>query len=432
MNIISRFISLFFSTLFLLCLTYAFQAQAKPIDKWWEQVSPEIKEIKIKSPLDGNMQPALFYAPKDKKDETVPLMVILHSWSSSYDQRWAKNYGEKCIAAGWAFVRPHYRGPNNNPDATGSEKVVSDIVDAVEYAKKNAKIDEKRIFIAGDSGGGYTTLHMVGRKPDIWAGAIVGVPPTDLVDWYNYNKKYKGGYDKALIPSCGGKPGDKGADQEYKKRTPQTYLKNAINIPVDIKAGFYDKSVPFLHSIWAFNAIVPEKERVSEKLTAEWYQYMHENFYPKMKTDKNLIKTLTPPTSMLDKNPEKLPNSIHKIYFRKIFGNTILTIHDGGHGGATSASWPWIQKQKKLVDKASPETYFSVKTGTDQKFSVTASDGKGGPLTYSWNVDGKDMGITINELEYKASELGTKIVECAVKDQQGFKSLHIWVMKVSN
>ena len=161
-------------------------------------------------------------------------------------------------------------------------------------------------------------MHMVGRTPEIWAAAIVGVPPTDLVDWFNYNRKYGGGYDRALVPSCGGEPGSKKAEVEYKKRSPLTYLKNALNIPVDIKAGYFDKSVPFVHSVWAFNAIVPDKDRIPETLIQEWYKYTDEKFYSVMKKEKNLEKTVKPPETLVKDGIRKLENSTMKIFFQKI------------------------------------------------------------------------------------------------------------------
>ena len=117
------------------------------------------KEIKYQSLADQSEQLAMFYAPVSK--EPVPLMVALHTWSGNYKQKYHKAIEQWCIKHGWAYIHPDFRGPNNRPEATGSELVVADIVSAVEYAKGATQIDSSAIYIIGTSGGGYTALVTV-------------------------------------------------------------------------------------------------------------------------------------------------------------------------------------------------------------------------------------------------------------------------------
>lgn len=101
--------------------------------------------IRIKSTGDGGIQRCMWLAPEDK-GEAVPLLVSLHTWSKNYKMpnpippRW-------CAANNWAYIAPDFRGPNKTPQALGSDFAVQDIVDAVEWAKKNANID-----LRGDAG----------------------------------------------------------------------------------------------------------------------------------------------------------------------------------------------------------------------------------------------------------------------------------------
>ena len=136
------------------------------------------QEVKIKSSIDGTLQPCFVQAPAEGL-KNVPLLVGLHSWSTSYTSAHPRDFmAKECAERGWAFVYPHFRGPNKNPDACGSEKAVADVLDAVAWAQKEFDIDAKRIYIAGGSGGGEEPEYPEwkpwdGISKDYQKGAIV-------------------------------------------------------------------------------------------------------------------------------------------------------------------------------------------------------------------------------------------------------------------
>ena len=101
-----------------------------------------VSEVKFRSSADDSLQWTKFFAPP--AGEPVPLVVALHTWSSNWKQSSQKPIEEFCVKNGWAYLHPDFRGPNRTPQATGSALVVSDIVDAVEYACKQTKVDKKR------------------------------------------------------------------------------------------------------------------------------------------------------------------------------------------------------------------------------------------------------------------------------------------------
>ena len=88
-----------------------------------------IREITYLSRADKTLQPAMFYAPVT--EQRVPLIVALHTWSGDYRQRGHQRIAEWCLTNGWAFLHPNFRGPNDKPEATGSQLVVDDIVSGV-------------------------------------------------------------------------------------------------------------------------------------------------------------------------------------------------------------------------------------------------------------------------------------------------------------
>jgi len=279
----------------------------------------KVKEIKYQSSADHSEQPAMFYAPVSK--EPVPLMVALHTWSGNYKQKYHKAIEQWCIKHGWAYIHPDFRGPNNRPEATGSELVVADIVSAVEYAKGATQIDSSAIYLIGTSGGGYTALVMAGHHPDLWAGVSAWVPISDLAAWHAQGK-----HVEALEQSCGGAPGDSPAvDSEYAKRSPITFLSNAKGTTLHLHAGIKEKIVPISHSLLAFNELAEAKDRISDKDIAY--------FVKKRKVPPNLQVTLQD-RSYGEKQP----------LFTRKSGNATVTIFDGGHQLVATAAIAWIQK----------------------------------------------------------------------------------------
>ena len=277
------------------------------------------KEIKYQSSADHSEQPAMFYAPVSK--EPIPLMVALHTWSGNYKQKYHKAIEQWCIKHGWAYIHPDFRGPNNRPEATGSELVVADIVSAIEYAKGASQIDGSAIYLIGTSGGGYTALVMAGHHPEIWAGVSAWVPISDLAVWHAQGK-----HVEALEKSCGGAPGDSSAvDAEYAKRSPITFLSNARGTTLHLYAGIKEKIVPISHSLLAFNEVAAAKDRISQ----EDIDY----FVKKRKVPPNLQ------TAHADSNYGQKPP-----LFTKKSGNATVTIFDGGHQLVATAAIAWIQK----------------------------------------------------------------------------------------
>ena len=122
----------------------------------YPQETTQIQEITYFCTIDSTFQPAMYYNPD--LQEKRPLLMGLHSWSATYKQNIGKTYGQFCIDNDWIFIFPNLRGKNNNPMATGSEYVIQDAQDAVNWIKNIANVDTNNIYLIGASGGGYTAL----------------------------------------------------------------------------------------------------------------------------------------------------------------------------------------------------------------------------------------------------------------------------------
>ena len=291
----------------------------------------EVKDIKYKG-ADGSDQPAK-YMPSTSSDK-APLLVALHQWSGDYRTTGYIESINWCIEKKWHFIQPNFRGPNNTPEAMGSDLVVGDILKAVEYAKKNGNVDTSRIYLLGCSGGGHATLLMAGRHPEIWAGATAWVGISDIKRWHADSKRIKNKYHRMIEASLGGNPHENeklAKDALY--RSPLNWLKPTL-LPLDINVGIHDGhtgSVPVGHSIRAFNAVSAENDRISE----EDITYIEKN----RKIPAHLEK---PKADSLYESKEVL--------FRRQSGTARLTIFDGGHEVIQSPALHWLEKQKGTRD----------------------------------------------------------------------------------
>lgn len=295
--------------------------------------SKAVQSITYLSSADNTRQPMMFYRPQ--VDAPRPLLVALHSWSNNYRQKESVIYSEWCIANDWVFVHPNFRGPNTRPQATGSELVIGDVLSAIDYAKANARVDESRIYAVGWSGGGYLSLLLAGRTPDIWAGVSAWVPISDLNIWYEESRRMGTKYYRHIAASCGGSPtGEGAAADECRKRSALTYLERARGVAIDINHGIYDghaagdNPVPVSQSLRAFNLLAAPQDRFTE----EEIEY----FTREAKVPNALRSETTDPSY-----------GGLKILYRRQSGNARVTIFDGAHDKNTEAAFRWLNRQRR-------------------------------------------------------------------------------------
>ncbi|MCD4655680.1 prolyl oligopeptidase family serine peptidase [bacterium] len=308
-----------------------------------EEYPEQVRKVSIVSSLDLSFQPALFFDPGNATPK--PLLVALHTWSSHYDQGGGEvAYARWCIENDWVFIHPHFRGPNNNSKALGSEYVVSDILDAVNYAKKTANIDEKRIYLIGASGGGHAALLLAGRAPKIWAAVSTWCPIYDINQWWQEKTLENSQYAKQMAAACGGIPGSSAeVDHQFRIRSPKAWLNPELIFPIQIATGVHDGrdgSVPFTHALLAFNAVATPGDALTTEEVMEFYRTQSashlgfEVFYD------NLYR--------------------RNIHFRKTSHNCQITIFEGGHEIVHGAGLLWLSYQ---VKETKPVWKKSVKPG---------------------------------------------------------------------
>jgi len=286
------------------------------------------------SPTDGSEQPTLYWAPELAAGERAPLLVALHTWGGSYRQAGGEaKYAEWCQAQGWIFVHPHFRGPNRSPEAMGSDLAVEDIRAVVEWAKGLGGVDEDRVYAVGASGGGHASLLVAGRFPEIWAGVSAWCGISEIAAWHRETSASgRENYARDIERALGGRPeASEALLAEARRRSPLSWLGAAAGVPLDINHGITDGrsgSVPFTHSLHAWNAVVPEAERFEEAWIERFYE------------------TMEAPGEAGEVAGDPLYGSRPPLY-RRVHGNTRLTLFDGGHEIVHEAALNWLAAQRR-------------------------------------------------------------------------------------
>ncbi len=297
----------------------------------WRTAAPSVRTVEVRSSADSAIQPALFY--DSRSPGRKPLLVVLHSWSADYLQHFSIPYGVWAVRNDWVFIHPDYRGPYTNPEATASELAVRDVLDAVAYARKHARVDDSRIYVTGFSGGGMMTLIMVGRYPRLWAGAVAWVPVYDLVDWYRITKGATHDYSGYIERSCGGPPlPGTPAEAECRKRSVSTYLKRARRkrVQVYIATGIRDNFVPPSHALRAFNDLARRRDRIRD--TAIDYIDEHHAL----------------PDGLSGAYTDSLYDDAGvQLLFERRSRNAVIKLFEGRHDVIYNAGLVWLSRQRR-------------------------------------------------------------------------------------
>jgi pimeloyl-ACP methyl ester carboxylesterase len=304
------------------------QHASPPPPDWPEGVT----ELRIRSTADGSDQPALTWSPTG--EEARPLLVGLHTWGGDYRQ--TSNgavFARWCMAQGWHFVFPQFRGPNRTPEALGSDLAVQDIADAVAHLRRTQPVDADRIYLIGASGGGHMAMLMAGRHPDLWAGVSAWVGISDVAAWHAEHLKegHPDNYARNIEAALGGPPDTPERLAEARRRSPLSWLHGARGVNLDLHHGLHDGrtgSVPFRHSLLAFNAAADESDRLDPTEI--------ETFYASQ----------TRPSGWPAAAADPLYGNI-ALHFRRESGQVRVTIFEGGHEILYTPGLNWLAAQRR-------------------------------------------------------------------------------------
>lgn len=281
----------------------------------------EFRVAEIPSGLDGAIQKAMTYIPSGTEPPAV-ILLSLHTWSGRYNQfdPLARVAKEK----GWAYIRPDVRGANNHPDACLSDKVISDVDDALNYIKSRLRgVRSPQVHVVGVSGGGYTALGVYARSRHQLNSVQAWVPISSLTHWYSESLAAKRSYADDIV-ACAGS--GRGLNlREMENRSPINWLtKPRSGAMLRLYAGVTDGhtgSVPITHSIDYFNRIVKLAGRQASQISQDDRRQL-------LATGRGLGEQGKPVGLIAGRS----------IIYQKVTPEASITIFDGGHEMLPSAA----------------------------------------------------------------------------------------------
>jgi len=276
---------------------------------FWTQ---EFKLIEISSSFDSSKQKAYVYKSNSKTPKA--LIVSLHTWGGDYSQE--DKLALICKQNDLNYIHPNFRGTNNTKNSCCSEQVLSDIDDAISFAISNFNVDTSKIYVVGESGGGYATISIFMKSKHKIKKYSAWVPITDLIAWHNEGKIRKSPFVNDIL-NCTSSTHELNI-KNAKQKSPiywDTPIEKLNDAEVSIYAGIFDGiqgSVPITHSINIYNKILKDlsvQDRVNYVTASEKLKLLE--FRKPLGNFGNI--------------------GGRKVYLKKEFKNLSLVLFEGGH-----------------------------------------------------------------------------------------------------
>jgi predicted esterase len=194
---------------------------------------------------DGSVQFCRAYLPPGyAADRRWPLVVQLHGYNPAnpeYVRWWAVDSRHHAIHAvdrgadGPVYIEPHGRG-NTAYRGFGEQ----DVLRAIAEAKKAFAIDDDRVYLMGDSMGGWGTWQVATRHPEVFAAIAPVFGGAD----------YRVELDKAVLAKL--TPAERFLQE---RRSSWAQAEGLLDVPILVSHGDVDKSVNVEYSRWAVKAL---------------------------------------------------------------------------------------------------------------------------------------------------------------------------------
>lgn len=313
-------------TFFILSMTASAQNNVIWDDTSSNNWNSKFEEVNIPSSKDGSLQKAFIY--RSQKSISQPLIVSLHTWSGDYTQR--DPLVDEIVARDWNYIHPDFRGPNRTFDSMGSQFVLSDIEDAIEFALKNTHADPNNVHIIGVSGGGFATLAAYMNIAYPVKSFSAWAPISDIEAWYWESVGRKQKYAKDIINAIsvnGVLNSDEAVSRSPLKQTYPIFKRKDAQLCIyeGVHDG-YSGSVPITHSINMYNRLVGELKYGTSNMDTIMFKAAFDSDLVSAKEIVDLVTKRINPEA--DKNQTLFGRAI---YLYRKYENIQLTIFEGRH-----------------------------------------------------------------------------------------------------
>ena len=176
----------------------------------------------------------------------LPLVLLPHGGPIGPADAWFYDPDVQFLAnRGYAVLKINYRGSGGRGAAflrSGYRQwgtgMIDDMIDGVRWAIAQGQIDPARICVYGGSYGGYASLMLPIRAPDLFKCAIDYVGVTDLTIQFDRSDTRRSTSGRVYFKQA------MAATREEARSISPLYLLDQLKVPVLIASGGADKRVP--------------------------------------------------------------------------------------------------------------------------------------------------------------------------------------------
>ncbi|MFD1466801.1 S9 family peptidase [Hymenobacter caeli] len=233
---------------------YLFDRQTKQLTEQY-QTRPKLPGadlapmtvVRYKS-SDGLEIPAYLTLPKGVPAKGLPVVIFPHGGPWSRTEYGFSAYHQFLANRGYAVLSPNFRASTgygkkflNAGNNEWGQKMQDDLTWGVKYLVAQGLADPKRVGIMGGSYGGYATLAGVAFTPDVYAGAVAIVAPSNLITLLKSIPPYWEPIRKQFYERMGDPTTEAGRAQLV-RQSPLTSA-NKIKTPLMVVQGLNDPRV---------------------------------------------------------------------------------------------------------------------------------------------------------------------------------------------
>lgn len=193
---------------------------------------------------DGLEIEGLLYLPSNFEPGKHPALVNIHGGPiAQYNRSW-QGVVQYLVGRGWLVIQPNFRGSTGYSrefrralNGTWGDLDMLDNLGAVDYLKNQQLCDPNRIVAWGGSGGGYATMLLLSKWPDVFKAGVALVGVSNFVSFPEQTDRFA----RYLMHSILGPRADNATI--FEERSPVTFA-HQIKAPLLMLMGEKDYRVP--------------------------------------------------------------------------------------------------------------------------------------------------------------------------------------------